>query len=137
MVWSLIVDILDAMPITAFRCSSASAVPFLTGTDCGGISAGERITNQGVKSWVFSLTDTEISGCNFTNFTDRCAYPDVYSHTFNATLTYSCPTLLSYPHFYKVHIKSYHHLQHLVGVCMYDTKPTQKSSISRALETSA
>lgn len=65
------------------------------------VCSGQKVNNQGVTAWYFSIEDGEFRGCNDLNTTSRCAYPDVFSHTFNATLTYACPTLLSYPHFYK------------------------------------
>ena len=59
---------------------------------------------EGIPGWSFSLIDAEVVGCDPVSQTppQRCVYPDVYSHTFNASLTYSCPTILSYPHYYKV-----------------------------------
>ena len=32
----------------------------------------------------------------------RCVYPDAYSGTWNASLTYGFPTLITLPHFYLV-----------------------------------
>jgi hypothetical protein len=64
--------------------------------------AGSKVDNQGVSAWSFGLVEEQLLGCSTGNAADlRCIYPDVYSHTFNASLTYACPTLLSLPHYYK------------------------------------
>lgn len=65
-------------------------------------SAGREGANQGVKAWFFGLASPEVAGCNGSAPSERCAYPDSIGFTFNASLTYNCPTLLSLPHFYRV-----------------------------------
>ena len=63
---------------------------------------GSKVDNQGVSAWSFGLVDDQLQGCTVGNASNpRCVYPDVFAHTFNASLTYACPTLLSLPHFYK------------------------------------
>jgi len=64
--------------------------------------AGTNVINQGVSAWSFGLVEEQMQGCTVGNAANpRCVYPDVFTYTFNATLTYSCPSLLSLPHFYK------------------------------------
>ena len=60
------------------------------------------MSNQGVSAWSFGLVDDQLQGCTVGNTSNpRCVYPDAFAHTFNASLTYACPTLLSLPHYYK------------------------------------
>ena len=72
---------------------------------------GSKVNNQGVSAWSFGLGDDQLRGCTVGNASNaRCVYTDAFAHTFNASLTYACPTLLSLPHFYKAssHLHSLH-----------------------------
>lgn len=68
------------------------------------LAVGQKLTNQGVSAWQFGLIDSEVEACNVSEAanSERCAYPDVFTAAFNASLTYNCPTIITYPHFYKV-----------------------------------
>lgn len=60
------------------------------------------MTTQGISVWTFRIVDAMLRGCSNSSPEERCIYPDQYNGTFNASLTYACPTVLSFPHFYKV-----------------------------------
>lgn len=74
--------------------------------------AGREGANQGVKAWFFGLVGPEVAGCNGSSPSERCAYPDSVGYTFNASLTYNCPTLLSLPHYYRVSRKAHPVVDH-------------------------
>ncbi|KAK9814422.1 hypothetical protein WJX72_005728 [[Myrmecia] bisecta] len=63
---------------------------------------GKRVDVKGISTMEFGLAPEAYAACNSSQpqAGDRCAYPDVYQGSWNASLTYACPTLLTLAHFY-------------------------------------
>ena len=69
---------------------------------------GQRTNVKGVVSDQWGLAPASLAACGDQQAeATRCSYPDSIAGTFNQSLTYQCPTLLSLPHFLQV-------LQHAV-----------------------
>ena len=64
---------------------------------------GQRTNVKGVASDQWGLAPASLAACGDRQAeATRCSYPDSIAGTFNQSLTYQCPTLLSLPHFLQV-----------------------------------
>jgi CD36 family len=52
-------------------------------------------------TWAPSQTPALHREISLAGYRDRCAYPSNIHGTWNASLTYGCPTLMTLPHFYR------------------------------------
>ena len=58
---------------------------------------------KGVDSDQWGIAGASLAACGDESADpERCSYPDSIAGTFNQSLTYQCPTLLSLPHFLQV-----------------------------------
>ena len=64
---------------------------------------GQRVNVKGVISDQWGISPASLAACGDQQADEtRCSYPDSIAGTFNQSLTYQCPTLLSLPHFLQV-----------------------------------
>ena len=67
--------------------------------------AGGWIDVKGIKVLRYELAPGAMASCSSVSFLDpyqRCIYPDMYIGSWNVSLTYASPTIITLPHFYKV-----------------------------------
>ena len=67
--------------------------------------AGETFNVKGMKAMRFGLASQALASCSASPASDpaqRCIYPDAYNGTWNVSLTYASPTLITLPHFLQV-----------------------------------
>ena len=74
-------------------------------TSWGSTYAGETFNVKGITAMKFGLAPRALASCSASPATDpaqRCIYPDAYSGTWNVSLTYASPTLITLPHYLQV-----------------------------------
>lgn len=60
---------------------------------------------KGIKAMRFGLAPQTLASCTASPASDpaqRCIYPDAYNGTWNVSLIYASPTLITLPHFLQV-----------------------------------
>ncbi|KAK9917273.1 hypothetical protein WJX75_002617 [Coccomyxa subellipsoidea] len=63
---------------------------------------GEMFDVKGIRAMRFGLAPQTLASCTASPASDpaqRCIYPDAYNGTWNVSLTYASPTLITLPHF--------------------------------------
>lgn len=89
---------------------------------------GDTLEVNGISLRRYELTPEALASCSNSpppDLAHRCVYPDAYSGTWNASLTYGFPTLITLPHFYLVMNMTSVAYSPLIAVCLpgFTTSP--------------